>query len=128
MQGESLLPLLKGDTESWDREAVYYHYYEYPGWHMVQRHEGAYDGRYKLMNFYDLGEWELYDLESDPKEMTNQYANPEYAEVVKRMHRELDALRRQYDVPENVKQDLDNVDRHYHSDEQRKQALKRRSK
>ena len=26
MQGESLMPLLKGDTDSWSREAVYYHY------------------------------------------------------------------------------------------------------
>ncbi|MGB3619184.1 MAG: sulfatase, partial [Catalinimonas sp.] len=28
MQGESLLPLLTGDTAAWDRDAVYYHYYE----------------------------------------------------------------------------------------------------
>ena len=30
MQGESLIPLLKGDNENWTRDAVYYHYYEYP--------------------------------------------------------------------------------------------------
>ena len=53
------------------------------------------------MNFYDLGEWELYDLQADPKEMLNQYGNPEYAETVKRMHKELAALREQYQVPEN---------------------------
>lgn len=46
--------------------------------------EGAYDGRYKLMNYYDLGVWELYDLETDPNEMKNQFDNPEYAEVVKK--------------------------------------------
>ena len=28
MQGESLMPLLTGNTEDWDREEVYYHYYE----------------------------------------------------------------------------------------------------
>ena len=43
---------------------------------MVQRHEGVYDGRYKLMNYYDVEEWELYDLKTDPKEMVNQYDNP----------------------------------------------------
>ncbi len=120
MQGMSLVPILKGKTPSDWRDSLYYHYYEYPGWHMIHRHEGVYDGRYKLMNFYDLGEWELYDLETDPQEMTNQIANPEYAEAVKRMHAKLDALRKQYAVPENRKQDLESVDRHYHSAEQRK--------
>ncbi|MEM7602169.1 MAG: sulfatase, partial [Verrucomicrobiota bacterium] len=64
MQGESLVPIFKGDTPRGWRSSHYYHYYEYPGWHMVHRHEGVYDGRYKLMNFYDLEEWELYDLET----------------------------------------------------------------
>lgn len=128
MQGASLLPILAGHKpEDW-RETLYYHYYEYPGWHMVHRHEGVYDGRYKLMNFYDLGEWELYDLESDPREMTNQYENPEYAEVVKRMHQELEALRQKHQVPENIKQDLGNVDMHYHSDSIRKRAEERAAK
>jgi len=125
MQGASLVPILGNNTPSDWRDSLYYHYYEYPGWHMIQRHEGAYDGRYKLMNYYDLGEWELYDMESDPNEMTNQHDNLEYAEVVKRMHRELEDLRARYDVPENVKQDLETVDRHYHSDEQRKRARAR---
>lgn len=125
MQGASLVPILKGKTPDNWRKTHYYHYYEYPGWHMVHRHEGVYDGRYKLMNFYELGEWELYDLESDPKEMTNQYNNPEYAEVVKRMHNELKALREKHQVPENVKQDLTNVDKSYHSDSIRARARKR---
>ncbi|MFT5126727.1 MAG: arylsulfatase A-like enzyme [Rhodothermales bacterium] len=125
MQGSSLVPILKGSRPADWRSSLYYHYYEYPGWHMIQRHEGAYDGRYKLMNFYDLGEWELFGLKSDPQEMTNQYTNPEFAEVVARMHQELDGLRRQYDVPKNEKQDLENVERRYHSSEQRKRALER---
>jgi len=125
MQGLSLVPLLEGKKPRNWRKSLYYHYYEYPGWHMVHRHEGVYDGRYKLMNFYDLGEWELYYLKTDPKELTNQYNNPEYAEVVRRLHAELQKLRRQYKVPPNVKQDLSKVDRHYHSAEQRKRALKR---
>lgn len=113
MQGASLVPILKGRKPDDWRTTHYYHYYEYPGWHMVQRHEGVCDGRYKLMNFYDLGEWELYDLESDPQEMTNQYVNLDYAEVVARMHRKLDGLRDQYDVPKNSKQDLEHVEGYY---------------
>ncbi len=125
MQGASLVPILQGETPKDWRKSHYYHYYEYPGWHMVHRHEGVYDGRYKLMNYYELGEWELYDLESDPREMRNQYANPEYAGVVKELHEELDSLRDQYEVPENEKQDLTNVDRHYHSDSIRARGIAR---
>ncbi len=124
MQGLSLVPLLKGQAPRDWRESLYYHYYEYPGWHMVHRHEGAYDGRYKLMHFYDLDQWELYDLETDPKEMINRYHNPEYAGVVKAMREELEQLRHDYDVPENVKQDLENVNRRYHSEEQRERFMK----
>ncbi len=101
MQGASLVPILGGkEPKDW-RNTLYYHYYEYPGAHRVHRHEGVYDGRFKLMNFYDLGEWELYDLQSDPKEMLNQYSSPEHAETVKRMHKKLAALREQYQVPKN---------------------------
>jgi arylsulfatase A-like enzyme len=31
MQGESLMPILTGNEDKWTRDAVYYHYYEYPG-------------------------------------------------------------------------------------------------
>lgn len=113
MQGMSLVPILKGETvENW-RKSHYYHYYEFPGWHMVQRHEGVYDGRYKLMYFYDIDEWELYDLHSDPKEMKNQYNNPEFSSEVKRLKAELTKLRGMYQVPENIIKDVSNPDKKY---------------
>lgn len=126
MQGASLVPILKGETPPDWRSSHYYHYYEYPGWHMVHRHEGVYDGRYKLMNFYDLGEWELYDLETDPREMKNQIAHPDYAGEVSRLKEELQRLRDRYEVPGNEKQDLTNVDRHYHSESIRARGIERR--
>jgi arylsulfatase A-like enzyme len=126
MQGASLVPILKGATpEDW-RTTHYYHYYEYPGWHMVQRHEGVYDGRYKLLNYYDVEEWGLYDLETDPKEMVNQYDNPEYRGVIKLMHEALEARRVEFLVPENEKQDLTNIERRFHSDEIRKRGIIRK--
>ncbi|MDF1851779.1 MAG: sulfatase [Verrucomicrobiales bacterium] len=128
MQGGSLVPILEGTVPKHWRMTHYYHYYEYPGWHMVHRHEGVYDGRYKLMNFYDLEEWELYDLETDPQEMKNQYENSELAGVRKRLHGELDRLREQYEVPENEKQDLTNVNMHFHSEEIRKRGIERMKK
>ncbi|MDF1815939.1 MAG: DUF4976 domain-containing protein, partial [Verrucomicrobiales bacterium] len=128
MQGESLVPIMKGTTPSDWRKTHYYHYYEYPGWHMVQRHEGVYDGRYKLMNFYDVKEWELYDLQSDPKEMRNVYQSPEHTEIVKRLHRELDRLRAKYEVPPNALKDLSNVDMFFHSDSIRERGIAREKK
>ncbi len=126
MQGASLVPIFKGEKPADWRTTHYYHYYEYPGWHMVQKHEGIYDGRYKLMNFYDVKEWELYDMESDPQEMKNVHGDPAYADVAKRLHGELAKARTQFDVPENQLQDLTNVDMHFHSDSIRERGLARK--
>jgi arylsulfatase A-like enzyme len=113
MQGASLVPLLKGNKPKNWRRSHYYHYYEFPGWHMVQRHEGAYDGRYKLMYFYDIDEWELYDLQTDAKEMLNQYNNPEYSSIVKSMKKELNKLRQDHKVPKNKTKDVSNPSQKY---------------
>ncbi len=97
MQGESLLPLLRGETDKWDREAVYYHYYEYPAVHMVKRHYGIVTEDYKLAHFYyDIDEWELYDRKKDPLELNNVYEDPAYRKVVKRLTRDLYKLRKKY--------------------------------
>ncbi|MEN8125066.1 MAG: sulfatase [Bacteroidota bacterium] len=102
MQGESLIPLLKGDAAQWNRDAVYYHYYEYPAVHMVKRHYGIVTKEYKLVHFYyDVDEWELYDRKKDPQEMTNEYNNPAYATTVTKLRKELKELRIKYkDSPE----------------------------
>ena len=52
MQGESLIPLLKGNSQEWTRDAVYYHYYEYPSVHMAKRHYGIVNKDFKLVHFY----------------------------------------------------------------------------
>ena len=97
MQGESIIPLLKGDVEKWDRDAVYYHYYEYPSVHMVKRHYGIVNKEFKLVHFYyDVDEWELYDRINDPNEMTNVYNNPDYKDIVKKLTEELYELRKKY--------------------------------
>ncbi len=105
MQGESIVPLLKGEEDHWDRDAVYYHYYEYPAVHMVKRHYGIVTREYKLTHFYyDVDEWELYDRLKDPMEMKNEYNNPEYADVVTEMKDKLVELRVKYKDSEELDQ------------------------
>lgn len=98
MQGKSLKPLLEGVVGDNDfREAVYYHYYDYPAFHMVKKHYGIRTKRYKLMHFYDdIDTWELYDLELDPKEINNQIDNPDFNEIEAKLMDKLAELERQY--------------------------------
>jgi arylsulfatase A-like enzyme len=100
MQGASLKPIMLGETPTNWRKSLYYHYYEYPAVHSVRRHEGVAGKRYKLLHFYDLDEWELYDLKKDPHEMKSEYDNPEYAGIVAELKAELQRLRAFYKVPE----------------------------
>jgi arylsulfatase A-like enzyme len=101
MQGRSLLPLMKGQTPDDWRKSFYYHYYEFPGAHSVRKHYGVVTDRYKLFHFYEkeMDYWTLMDRETDPNEMTNVYAKPEYSDTVKELHAELDRLRSELKVP-----------------------------
>lgn len=102
MQGKSPIPLLKGHAEKWNIKGVYYHYYEYPAEHAVKRHYGISTKEYKLIHFYyDIDEWELYDLKKDPNEMNNVYNNPAYHDIVNKLKTALKEMRIKYkDSPE----------------------------
>jgi arylsulfatase A-like enzyme len=99
MQGRSLVPLLRGSTPADWRDAIYYQYFEYPGWHMVQRQYGVRTHEYKLIHFYELDEWELFDLARDPNELNSVYNEPAYATTVTALKQRLTELRREFDVP-----------------------------
>ncbi|MCH1505745.1 MAG: sulfatase [Verrucomicrobiales bacterium] len=114
MQGRSLVPLLKGrNPDDW-RTSIYYHYYEYPSVHMIPRHNGIRTTRYKLMNFYRFGdEWELYDLENDPEELSNLYGKPGYDAITADLKKQLQGLVEKYEddsiqdeKPEQWKKDM----------------------
>ncbi len=94
-QGRSLRPLLRGKSLSNWRTSMYYRYYEYPKPHLAQPHYGVRTERYKLIYYHTLDEWELFDLEKDPHEMENAYADPACAEVVQELKAELDRLRQE---------------------------------
>ena len=101
MQGRSLKPIFMGETpENW-RTSHYYHYYEYPAVHCVERHYGVRTKTHKLIYYYNRDEWELFDLIMDPIEVQNKYGDPNYQETVDELKAELTRLREQYQVPED---------------------------
>ncbi|MBP1767422.1 MAG: sulfatase, partial [Candidatus Aminicenantes bacterium] len=105
MQGRSFLPLVTGGTVPGWPQSVYYHYYEYPAVHMVKRHYGVRTRRHKLIRFYhDIDAWELYDLEKDPRELRNVWADASYSGIRRELENELARLQRQYgDSPDQAR-------------------------
>ncbi len=100
MQGRSLVPLFRGESpEDW-RRSFYYHYYE-SGGHGVPVHFGVTTGEHKLIHFKDgdLDAWEFYDLAKDPDELRSEFANPEYAPLIKELTAEMKRLQAELEVP-----------------------------
>jgi arylsulfatase A-like enzyme len=99
MQGRSLVPLLKGETPKDWRKSFYYHYYE-SGGHGVPIHYAVVTKQHKLIHFPEpeIDEWELYDLDKDPRELRSVYDDPKYAQVTKHLEEELARLRKELRV------------------------------
>jgi arylsulfatase A len=89
IDGVSLAPLLRGESD-WRREELFWHYPHYsnqggrPG--SVSR-----QGDYKLIEFFERGRQELYDLSQDPGETKNLTA--ELPEVARQLADRLEAWR-----------------------------------
>ena len=100
MQGKSLKPLLEGKVKDANfRNAIYYHYYDFPAFHMVHKQYGVRTDRYKLIHFYDdIDTWELYDLKTDSTEDKNQIDNPEYKQIKENLLVTLVNLQKEYKV------------------------------
>lgn len=100
MQGRSFWGDLVGEAAAGHgleppAEGMYYRYWENDDvHHHAPAHYGYRTSRYKIIYFYNdglglpgtgpstyPGEWELYDLERDPEELANVYADPAYSEV-----------------------------------------------
>jgi arylsulfatase A-like enzyme len=108
MQGRSMVPLLRGASAAdagW-RESSYYRYWEHlDGCHRVAAHRGVRTRDRKLVHYYGSGcgqpgasaeeideEWELFDLERDPRELDSVVDDPAYAPDLNRLRAELDAV------------------------------------
>ncbi|OQP49840.1 sulfatase family protein [Niastella populi] len=97
MQGKSLVPVITGKQKGLNRPYLYYHYYEYPKDHSVLPHLGIRGDRYKLIYFYTVNEWELYDLQTDAREQKNLIRSPKHQTLIAQLKKELHKLRDQYD-------------------------------
>ena len=84
------------------------HFFESRGAHTVPEHDGIKTDRWKLIWFPEVdpdgdgpagpGAWELYDLESDPDEMTSLADDPAHAAIKAELERRLVEMRKQFDV------------------------------
>lgn len=102
MQGRSVAPLLQGSAPPDWQTSLYYHYYEFAPPHWVLPHYGIRTQRYKLISYYTVNEWELFDLEKDPDEMDSLFhwsgykVHPAYESVAKDLVGQLKQLREKY--------------------------------
>ena len=78
--GVSILPLLTGKSAVLDRDKLFWHY---PHYHRTKPYGAIRHGDMKLIEFFEDGELELYDLKADPKESNNlAKKQPEKAEAL----------------------------------------------
>ncbi len=96
IQGESLCELIK-TKKAQSKQPFYGHFYESnDGEHKVPKCVSLIDGTAKLMFYYELNEWELFDISKDKGEHRNLWRDPKSAELQKRMVNKLIVTQRKY--------------------------------
>ena len=103
MQGRSFSEMLRGNIPGDWRTATYYRYWMHMAHHWNPAHFGIRTKGHKLIFYYGLPisgkenatlpAWELYDMEKDPREMNNVYADPAYARIRTKLKAELKRVR-----------------------------------
>ncbi len=97
MQGRSLRPILRGESPAGWPDRMYYRYFMHLAHHNVYAHYGIRTERHKLIYYYETEpappEWELFDLERDPREVHSVHGDPAYAGIESELRSELHRLR-----------------------------------
>jgi arylsulfatase A-like enzyme len=71
MQGQSLAPILRGESPADWRTSVYYRYYHDPGHHNTVAHLGVRTATHKLIHYWKQDAYEMFDIVNDPTEQNN---------------------------------------------------------
>ncbi len=99
MQGRSFRKICETTVEpdGW-KQAAYYRYWMHMAHHWNPAHVGLRTKQYKLIYYYGCDMkggnqtppgWELYDVVDDPHEVTNLYDDPQYADVIVKLKKQL---------------------------------------
>jgi arylsulfatase A-like enzyme len=93
VQGRSFLPLLDGKREGWRRSFLVEYYSEgaWP-WLVGMGYRAVRTERHKYISWTHHDTAELYDLTTDPYEMTNLADDPAHAKIREELHAELRRL------------------------------------
>lgn len=106
MQGKSFAPLVKGAKSKTGEHAVYSHFYESDdGDHQAPKYMAITTVRHKLIYYYELNEWELFDLSKDPNETQNLWPSKVKPNVRAELLRKLITRQRE------IKEDPDMINR-----------------
>ena len=92
------MPIFR-DANQKVRDSLYYAYYEF-GEHAVPQHFGVRTATKKLFYLPQTDEWQMFDLVSDPRELTNVYDDPKYSESRQELMAEYKNLREEFDAPD----------------------------
>ncbi len=106
VQGRSFAPSLSGDTAADWPTSMYYRYWMHrDGAHLCPAHYGVRTRSHKLICYYndpldqpgangpiDPIEWELFDLDNDPLEVSNVIDDPTYGDILTELRTELARL------------------------------------
>ena len=95
IDGVSLLSVLKNPEATLERDAIYFHF---PHYHHDRPAGSIRKGKWKLIEYFENGRLELYDLQRDLSEERNLLANDassEHEQLAHSMQKQLEAWRKE---------------------------------